>query len=289
MAAGLAGAVILLVVAVWALGRGGGSGDGSDPAGDPGVAHVHGLGVDPADGTLYVATHTGMFRVPEEGEARRVGDSFQDTMGFTVVGDGRFLGSGHPDVAGAQAGQPGRLGLIESSDAGETWQEVSLSGEADFHGLSFVHDQVYGWDAGTGRFMVSADRAQWETRSTLDLYGFAVDPADRDHVVGATPTGLTASTDGGRQWAVVEEGPSLVALAWDQASGLWGVDAGGQAHHSADGGDTWQRAGSLPGPPQALLATADTLYAAADEGGITGIYRSADDGNTWTLRYRDAD
>jgi hypothetical protein len=28
------------------------------------VAHVHGLGVDPADGTLYAGTHHGLIRAP---------------------------------------------------------------------------------------------------------------------------------------------------------------------------------------------------------------------------------
>lgn len=68
--------------------------------GDPGPIHVHGLGIDPADGSLFVATHTGLFRTPAgEQRAIRVADRYQDTMGFTVVGPNRFLGSGHPDAA----------------------------------------------------------------------------------------------------------------------------------------------------------------------------------------------
>ena len=64
---------------------------------DVGMEHVHGLRVDPADGTLYAATHFGLFRVPENGEAERVADRHQDTTGFTVAGPRTFLGSGHPD------------------------------------------------------------------------------------------------------------------------------------------------------------------------------------------------
>lgn len=253
---------------------------------DPGVSHVHGLGINPADGALIVATHNGSFRIPADGdEAERIGDSFQDTMGFTVAGPDHFLGSGHPDVAGMRAGQPGRLGLIESLDAGATWTSISLSGEVDFHGLAFAHDQVYGWDSGTGQFMVSADRQDWDTRSTLDLYGFAVDPDDADHIIGATPDDSVESTDGGRTWNETD-GRGFVALSWDTDAGLWGVDARGGIWHHTDGG--WELAGTLPGQPQALLATADGLYAAAhDDAEVTGIYRSTDDGATWDLRYRD--
>jgi hypothetical protein len=81
-----------------------GCGDADEPSqhtpevSDPGPIHVHGLGINPADGALFVATHTGLFRAgPGERSAKRVVDRFQDTMGFTVTGPDRFLGSGHPD------------------------------------------------------------------------------------------------------------------------------------------------------------------------------------------------
>lgn len=253
---------------------------------DPGVAHVHGLGINPADGSLVVATHFGAFRIPADSDkATRIGGSLQDTMGFTVAGANHFYGSGHPDTAGIQRGEPTRLGLIESDDGGETWAELSLGGEADFHGLAFAHDRIYGWDSGTGRFMVSSDRKQWATRSTLNLFGFAVDPEDAEHIIGGGPTGLVESADGGRAWDDAE-GPNLLALSWDAAAGLWGADAAGVTWRRS--GSNWQRAASLPGQPQAFLATADALYAAALDGEVTGIYRSTDQGSTWQLRYRDA-
>src|SRR3990172_6015840 len=103
-----------------------------EPAGNSGavpdrVVHVHGLGVNPKDGTLYAATHFGMFRITGEGSAERVGESYQDTMGFTVEGPDQFLGSGHPDFRDYQAGRlHPLLGLIRSDDAGKTWKSVSL-------------------------------------------------------------------------------------------------------------------------------------------------------------------
>jgi hypothetical protein len=262
--------------------------DGSSEtsAGTGGVAHVHGMGIDPADGTLVVATHHGVFRIPDEGPAERVGP-VQDTMGFTVAGADHFLGSGHPGVEGLQEGQPPLLGLIQSTDGAASWEPVSLSGEVDFHALAFVHDQVYGWDSTSGRFMVSADQREWITRSTIQLFGFAVDPSDGERIVAATPQGVQISSDGGRTWQPATGAPELLLLAWDADSGLWGVDPGGGVHHTTDLDAAWQQAGSLPGPPQALLAQGDTLYAAADEDELTGIYRSTDGGATWELRYRD--
>ncbi len=72
--------------------------DDSKPA-EAGPVHVHALGVDPGDGSLFIATHTGLFRLPLDQESpERVSDLHQDTMGFTVAGPGHFLGSGHPDL-----------------------------------------------------------------------------------------------------------------------------------------------------------------------------------------------
>ncbi len=278
--------ILAVSALVWVLSRSGNEDPGQVAlAQDPGVAHVHGLGVNPSDGSLYVATHTGTFRIPEEGQAERIGASYQDTMGFTVAGPDRFLGSGHPDVPGRQQGQPPLLGLIESTDAGETWEALSLSGDADFHGLAFAHERVYGWDATSGRFMVSNDLSTWDSRSTVDLFGFAVDPADPDHVVGASPEGLLDSTDGGRTWDPVES-PGLVALSWDRGSGLWGVEPDGTVHRRQEASASWEEAGVLPGQPEALLARDGVLHAAALEDDVTGIYRS-DDGATWRLMYRD--
>jgi hypothetical protein len=255
-----------------------------DPAADPGVAHVHGLGVDPADGVLYAATHFGLFALPEDGSAERIADRLQDTMGFTVVGPNTFLGSGHPDPE-KDPELPPRLGLIRSTDAARTWQTVSLTGEVDFHALHSAHGSIYGWDSGTGRLMVSADDgATWDTRSTLGLRDFAVSPADPQVLLATTEQGLARSTDGGRSFTAVTGAPVLAVLAWQRSDQLYGVDPGGQVHTSRDGGRTWGERGSLEGPPEALAAYGDELFATATG---KGILASADGGRSWTVRYSD--
>ncbi|MGH2716218.1 MAG: F510_1955 family glycosylhydrolase, partial [Thermoleophilaceae bacterium] len=160
------------------------------PAADPGPVHVHGLGVNPADGALYIATHTGMYRVAEgERKAERVADRYQDTMGFTIVGPNRFLGSGHPDL---RDDLPPLLGLIESTDAGESWEPISLLGEADFHVLRFGGNRVYGYDASNDRLLVSADRGRtWnELERPGLLVDLAVDPSNERRIVATSEEGL---------------------------------------------------------------------------------------------------
>mgnify|MGYP000583692618 CR=1 FL=1 len=276
------------VVAVALLGACGGGSNGDDaPAAsdDPGAAHVHGLGVDPGDGILYAATHHGVFKIPTAGTAVRIADRFQDTMGFTIAEAGRFLASGHPDMQDEELRAPGKpplLGLIESRDGAQTWVSLSLLGDVDFHALVAAHGRVYGADATGGRFMVSADGRQWETRSQQPLLSFAVSLQSPEVVVASTGEGVLASSDGGRTWSPQAGAPGVAWLAWGP-SGLWGVTASGELYRSADGA-TWTTAGPVPGDePEALLADGDDIYVATSN----GIHQSADGGRTWRLRYRE--
>lgn len=274
-------AVLLVVVVV----TGDGSGNRTTPSAGEGLAHVHGLGVNPANADLYAASHFGVFRIPPAGEAERVGKLVQDTMGFTVVGPDHFLGSGHPDVNDDRLRKPGRrplLGLVESTDGGQTWEALSLLGEADFHSLVAAHGTVYGHDSTGGRFMVSADGEQWDTRSRVGIGDFGVDPADPDHVVATTERGLAESVDGGRTWQPVDA-PHVAFLSWGADQGLWGVSPAGETYQRVDG--RWERRQALGGEPQTLLVTDEEIYAAVTAGDGTEIHVSSDAGRSWRLRY----
>lgn len=255
------------------------------PTADVGMEHVHGLGVDPADGMLYAASHFGLFRVPEDGDAERVADRYQDTMGFTVAGPNTFVGSGHPDLQ--ESDLPTHLGLIRSTDAGETWDIVSLGGEVDFHALRVAHGRIYGWDSTTGRLLVSADEGRtWETRSTLDLRDLAVHPEDPEVLLATTEQGLLRSGDGGRTWTAVPTAPAVTVLAWPATSSLYGVTPDGVVHESPDGGTTWTEQGSVQAEPEALLVDhrdgVESIYVAVSP---ATILVSTNGGASFTSRY----
>lgn len=252
---------------------------------DPGVVHVHGLGLNPADGELVAATHTGLFTLRPGRVATRVADRYQDTMAFTVTGPDRFLGSGHPDLQEMElipAGGRPLLGLIESVDAGESWQRLSLTGEVDFHSLVVAHGLVYGIDSTGGRLLVSADRMRWEVRSELEALDLAVSPSNPDRVLASDVSGLVGSSDGGRSFTP-QAGPELAYLEWPSAPDLWGVSPQGSVQRSEDAGITWQERAPLGGEPEAFLATGDELFASLVD---KGIVRSADGGRSWQLYYR---
>jgi hypothetical protein len=274
--------VALLAAALAACGGDGGpAGAGPAPAGaDGAVEHVHALGVDPGDGAILLATHTGLFRLAEGEDApTRVGDLRQDTMGFTVLGADTYLGSGHPDP---RTDLPPLLGLIRSTDGGRSWTSVSLLGEADFHVLRASGDRVAGIDSHTGALLVSGDSGRtWRRRTSPGpgVVDLVVHPRRPAVLVASTRAGLARSDDGGRTWRTTVGPPAL--LGWPSADALLRIDAGGRVAVSRDAGRTWSSRGEIGDTPAAFSATRDRLVAATHEG---RLLHSTDGGVTWEIR-----
>ena len=254
---------------------------------DPGQIHIHGLGLNPADGAVFIATHTGLFRAaPDAEQASRVGEGFQDTMGFTVVGPDHFLGSGHPDMS---TELPPFLGLIESRDAGRTWRAVSLQGEVDFHVLEASDRHVYGYGSDFAsrepRFLASTDGGRtWTTLEAPEpLISLALAPDDPRALIASGERGVHRSSDGGRTWKPVDvPGPGM--LTWTDA-GVTLVDLDGNVWRGANpSAGRWRPAGSVGGPPAAFDNGPDGELLVATHDGV--VQHSADDGRTWTVRSR---
>ena len=272
------GVTAVTAAALVLSGCGGSSGGGrSDDS--LSIAHVHGVGIDPSDGRLYVATHDGVLAVAQDGKARRVGDT-ADYMGFTVIGPKTFLGSGHPAQG---SGDPSDRGLIRSTDGGRTWKTLSLGGSADFHAVKYAHHTVYGYDNTRGTLRVSTDRASatWDSRARIAALDFAISPKDANVVLATTEAGVATSTDGGRTFGA-GSGKVMAYLSWPAADALYGVDLTGGLHLSADGGASWRRIGTVPGgQPEALTAYGDGRVLAATQ---NGVYDSRDSGKTFSKR-----
>lgn len=270
------------VLAACGKDRGQSAGTTAAPPGNSQAAggHIHGLGVNPRDGSLLIATHFGLFRSAKGStQAPRLGDSRQDVMGFSVLGLDRFLGSGHP-APGEDA--PPLLGLIESRDAGRTWKPISLAGEADFHVLRSAGSRVYGFDSSNGRLLVSDDAGRsWSRRSPPGpLLDLAIDPKDNRRAVASTQDAIAVTADAGKRWRSLQP-PMAGLLAWPAADRLYLIDGTGAVSLSADAGKTWRQAASVGGPPAALAAHARDLFAALQDGTVK---QSVDGGKTWTVR-----
>jgi hypothetical protein len=247
---------------------------------DAGAAHIHGLGINPADRALVIATHSGLFRAaPGQRRARRIGDRRQDTMGFTVVGPDEFLGSGHPDL---RDDLPPLLGLIRSSNAGRSWKPISLLGQADFHVLRTAGTRIYGVNATDGQLLVSDDGGRrWARRTPPGaLLDLAARPGRPDELVAAAEDGLFVSRDAGQRWRPLGVRHTGL-LAWPAPDELILVDGDGDVHRSADGGRRFERVGETGGQPAALAAHGSDLYVALHS---NEVKLSRDRGRTWELR-----
>ena len=206
------GIVALLTLAALALALAGCGDGGMAQSGNSGVAkmgehaggaafgHVHGLGINPRDGALFIATHGGLFRAAAgDAQARQVGKSQQDLMGFTVVGPNQFVASGHPDPA---AGGPSNLGLVRSDDAGRGWSQVSLLGEADFHVLRAAGQTIYGFDQSRGLMVSTNGGRSWSDAGSLGGQPVAFAGAGGDLYAALGDGVVMGSADGGANWAM---------------------------------------------------------------------------------------
>lgn len=257
----------------------GGSGDAPSTVSAAELVHVHGLAENPDAEGIYVATHTGLFQVQGD-DITRVTERYHDLMGFTVVGPGDYLASGHPDLQVADLQTPGKpplLGLVQSDD-GVEWEPISLLGETDFHTLEAKHDRIYGYDVTNGYFLISEDRTTWDTMSDVALIDFSVSPDDPDLIVGTGQAGIARSDDAGATWSPLDA-PPYVFLDWS-VDGLFGVTADGRVGVSTDAGDTWDQVGAVEGQPEAILASPDRLLVALAD---RGILESTDGGETFDI------
>lgn len=244
----------------------------SQDSDDQFVGHVHGLGVDPADQTLYVASHGGVFRL-QDGRLQLVAGRAQDTMGFTVVGPNHFLGSGHPDPTDLE--QPNHLGLIESRDAATTWAPRSLAGEADFHALKQAGDTLYGYDSRSGALLSTTDKKTWTPVLTAEVADLTAHPTQPGPVIALTRQGLVRA-DGKNQTALPAP-TGLVQVEWPTPDLLVGVTTDGKLYRSSDAGRSWDERAQAPGQVQAFDAGPGPWHLATDE----GLFSSTDHGITW--------
>lgn len=244
----LAAAAVLLLAA---CGSGAAAGTGAAPVastqtgGLPGE-HVHGVARDPGDGSVYLATHQGLFRY-SEGTSVRVGP-IVDFMGFSIAGPGHFYASGHP---GDGVDLPAPVGLMESQDAGKTWSVRSRGGESDFHALTSSSKGVLGYD---GALRASTDGKTW-TQPTIaaEPRSLAAAP-DGSRILATTASGVLLSQDDGTTWAPLPAAPQLLLAAWADKTTAMGVTNTGHLAVTTDAGATWTTGTARVDSAQAMSA-----------------------------------
>lgn len=255
-------------------------------------AFIGSIAVDPANGTMFLGTGLGLFRVDANGNRQRrvVGEmSTPDGSGLLssnlVVrfkGPGELLASGHPEGAGSL---PENLGLVRSTDGGRTWESISSLGEADFHILQANGDRVLGVGAEEMDIQISSDGGRtFEARTPPALpVDVVADPRDPARLAMSTEQGIFTSSDAGGSWRQREAGPAA-QLAWAAPDALYRADPGGLVKVSADGGKTWKDRGRVELTVNELAVDDDGALYASVPGGE--VMRSTDGGASWRRHVR---
>lgn len=194
------------------------------------IEHVHGLGFDGDTGELLFATHDGL-RFFNDGAWYTTTSNRNDYMGFQATSEG-FYASGHPGE-GAQEGLVNPLGLVKSTDQGETIEPLSLFGQVDFHYMaaSYEGKSVYGLitaevedESGNvmtpGIYRTSDEGNTW---NSLALKGFsansfgmmATHATDGEKLAIATQQGAYFSSDGGDTVSrITKDSEKITAIAF---------------------------------------------------------------------------
>jgi len=259
------------------------------------LGHVHDVQVAPLDHTILVATHTGVWTIPdpfgdEPRQLQRAGEGRQDTMGMTIAADGTLYASGHPAPGEQTDLEAPNLGLLRSADGAATWESVSLTGEVDFHALSTAPAgagalRVVGLDSATSRLLISDDAGQtWTPGATVQARDVHIMDADPDTIVATTPTGLQLSRDAGLTFTPDRDAPTLMLVDAGLGGTLIGIDPQGRVWTGSLGSPDWAEHGTAPSGAQAMTYVPDDspgnqpwILLSTD----TGLFTSRDLGASW--------
>jgi photosystem II stability/assembly factor-like uncharacterized protein len=255
---------------------------------------VNALEIDPATEDFLLTTNRGFWRISPSGEKvteikGTITDKGQkDTVGtfleLEVQGDGKLIGSGHPDH---QDTLPQFLGFISSEDNGKTWKSISRMGDADLHKIVTIHDKLYAWDAVLGAMLISEDGGKTFKENFTPrglVIDFAVDPEDENYILAATEEELYRSEDLGAKWRPVTTAKRM-RLSWPGPGALYRADQDGTVFTSSDKGSTWNPVSKVDGEPYKFKETDDPqhLYLALSDGTIV---ETTDGAKTWKVVFK---
>jgi photosystem II stability/assembly factor-like uncharacterized protein len=252
-----------------------GAADGSSPA-------INSVAVDPGDGTIMVGSGPALYRIKPGGkEAEKLtgaldGGTVSGNLVVRFKGPNDLIASGHPQ----EGSLPENLGLIHSSDHGETWERVQ-GPEADYHELEIAGKQIIGVNAESPDIQVSGDGgANWETRTPpaapIDV---VVNPSDANQWAVSTEQGTFVSSNAGQSWRP-RDTTFGARLVWPRKDALYSVDRNGKVRVSPDGGRRWEDRGDVGGLPSEVAVGRQGEVLAAVVGGK--IRRTKDGGRTWS-------
>jgi hypothetical protein len=254
--------------------------------------HVHGLGIDPSDNNiLYIATHGDFYKSINGSAPVKVDQQRADYMAFNApqTEGVPLYASGHPSTGG-------NMGLVKSTDEGQTWQSVSevLDPPVDFHAMAVSRSNpnvIMGFDSGGRGLLKTTDAGNtWQSLNYPEyITALAIAPNNSEVVFAGTDNGIFRSSDGGNTWTQLNQytGIQIFALAVDLEGALYASIETFGLSKSSDRGETWQNI-ARPDTFTITSIAADSenkiIYLAGfSSDGFQEVYKGSFDGSNWQL------
>lgn len=253
-----------------------------------GLQDAHGLAVDRKDPTkVYIATHTGLLVMVDDGELQRIGTAQDDYMGFSAhpTDPNTLYTSGHPSGGG-------NLGFQKTTDGGKTWQRIAngANGPVDFHAMTVSQaDPTLIYGIHRGQLQRSRDEGKnWELVDTNlgNIISLATNTKDKNVLYAGTTDGLHVSQNQGNSWSklgtlngavtTIAVNPAIdqEIVAYEQNQGLI---------RSTSGGSSWDALNGYTASMVMHLAydiqKPTTMYLINQN---LEVHKTSDGGQTWT-------
>ena len=177
--------------------------------------------------------------------------------------------------------------IIKTEDGGDTFKELQIPSSSPLHGISCASTQVCYAAGDFGTILKTADGGATWTEIVLGNKSepphftnvFAID-AERVIVIGKDGH-IFRTADGGAHWVPpsFRNFSDFYGIYFSDTSNGYIVGSGGTLLKTSDSGESWQSRGSLraAGSLLAIRGAKGVLIAVGD-----GLYRSTDNGGTWT-------
>jgi hypothetical protein len=275
----------------------------------PGTA-TYWLSLDPDGEFVFAAGLRDVFRSGDRGRswtssrppdtftypcpaANIVGVDAMRTPGGTAVYVRTYRASEFPGCP------PSSRALWKSLDAGSSWIATFFQAESlavDTNGQTVAYQTETGYICFPPRPVCSPGPlvqwmygtedggATWDVRYGLNSQGLiplAVDPEDPRIVYGIELNRLVRSGDGARTWLDAYLGATPENI-WTTPGAVFVTSGANLLHRSTDGGATWEQTATTP-PASITSLVADPHRPGLLWAGTAGhgIFRSADNGDTW--------
>ena len=261
------------------------SSDTGDRVAGPGeLGHIHDLVID-EDGSLLVASHSGLYRIESVDRAVLVGSEQHDLMSM-AADDLDLLASGHPDLRLEKyrvEDHPPHLGLARSSDGGQTWTvEADLLGKHDFHALAPTDVGVYAADT-EGVIMRRSPDGEWETLGALAARDLAANPVDPSQLIATDEDGAAwASADGALTWNPLPDAPDVIEIEWIADDQIIAASEEGTLWQTTAPNGDWSEIAIGPSDLETLHIDNDQWWVTVHGG---AIHTRTGDGESWTPVY----